>query len=539
MAKRKLPVILPPLKGGVNYSLDLISIDDDQAYFVKNCHIDEEGVASTRKGQRQLNSTAANSGAAITSIYDYRRPSGSTTATIRLVTAGKKLYSQNTTTGVLTKVADLNSSDRPTWCTGLAAGISYAVMANGTDFIKYDGTTVTNVDTGEDYPWSTGQPRYVIEYDNRVMAAGTDSDPYTVWVSDLLDITNWKSGAGSAAVFWTAKGAAGDRVTGLSTVYDFGVLFQKNSVSITTEGDPDSSTSQQITVCKDYGTTSHWSVQSVSNKLYFADESHIYKGILRAAVENGLEVTPIDKNILRKFAGVSNSSDISSVYDVEHKSIIWGIKEKGETYVNSAIVYNVALSEADPDGRDIWSGWFENASKSWNPYTLSIVITPTGATKVFTGDEDGYVYIMGEDNKFKDNSTDIPTEIRPKALMPYGMTKKKRARIFVPYLAQRYEGSTYVQWISNGARVYPSTTRYLRLRNLVPYWLDGTIDRQTQIWNNTIWNDRPIMPRQITVNTPFNYIQFLIKNDGSNARDEIHYSGAELHYQIDSLKRVV
>jgi len=528
---------LPPLKGGCNYSLDLMSIDSDQAYFMKNCHLDEEGVAFTRKGQRKLNSTAA--GDAITSEYDYRRPAGSTTASILLVTAGKTLYTQNTTTGVLTSIASLNSSDRPTWCTSMESGISYAIMANGTDCIKYDGTTVSNVDTNEDYPWSSGQPRYVIEYGNRVLAAGCDSDPYTIWVSGLMDCDDWKSGAGTAAVYWTARGASGDRVTGLSTVYNFGVFFQSDAVSIITEADADSSTSKQVAVCKDYGTTSHWSIQSVNNKLYFVDESHIYKGILRNAIENGLEVSLIDKNILRKYTGVANATDVVSVYDVENKEIIWGFKSKGQTYVNTSIVYNVALSDSDLNGREIWSGWFENASKSFNPYTLASVITSTGATKIYTGDESGYVYIMGEDNQYKDNATDVPSEIRTKALMPGGMTMGKRGRIFTPNVAQRYEGSTYVEWITNGARSYPSSTRYLKLRNLVPYWEAGTVSRQTQIWDETIWNERPIMPRQVTIDTPFNYIQFLIKNDGTNDRDEIHYSGGEFHFQYDSLKRVV
>jgi hypothetical protein len=416
-----------------------------------------------------------------------------------------------------------------------------AFMANGTDFIKYDGDNVTVV--SDTYPW-TSAPRYIMSYDDRLLAAGCDSDPYKIWVSNILDGTDWYGGDSVTAQNWTLKSSASSRVTALSKVYDFAVFFHEFGTEIITEADPDSSTSSQIVVSSQYGAVSHWAVQNIGNILYFTDKKHIYKGEIRAAIEDGLIVTPIDQNIIDKYAECKNPTDVVSVYDAENQEIQWAIKTKSYGNPDTSIVYNVFLSGVSQPGigvQPVWSGWFDGVG--YEPYTLSTVIESDGDLRLYRADTDGFVYIMEEDTKYKDDTyvsaatveNAIVTEIKTAALSPYGMAQQKRARAFIPYLFQYYDSSTSLRWVIDGA--YTATASTINLENNVPYWRLATTTDQNQTWNSTVWNDEPTMVRPVNIENPFHYIQFIITNAGTNARDRISYSGGELEYQLHRRRR--
>lgn len=544
---------------GCNTSPDVMAPDRYQAQFIKNMHLSEDGIAFTRGGSRLLNETALDG--AVTGIYEFRRPDGASYASTLLVKAGTYLYSVDTDTGVATAISDLNVSTRPTFCTFQdGSSISYVFIADGTNFLKWDGTTLTNADAGEDYPWTSGNaPRYIWVYDDRMLAAGMDDEPYRVFVSAALDGTDWKPSDTSSAVYWTLKSPSGDRITGLHSVYDFGVIFQQYGTTIITEANADSDTSKQIKVSSNYGTSSHWSVQTVGNELYFADAVHIYRGKLRQAVENGLEVMPIDNNVLDKFSEAQNADDIVSCYDARRKEIQWGIRSKHAANSNIALVFNVGRSgpAGDMGQRDVWSGWFEG--DGYEPYTLAPVqytesklrVDGTSYTYeaplVFRGDSNGHVYIMDEDNQYKDERRvsgtttehDIESKIVTAAHAPRGMVVSKRLRDVVISLYQYHDASTTIQCIIDDRRILPSTARTINYRNVVPYWNDGTDSDEKQEWNNTIWSEHPTMAKPIAMNIPFQFIQFIITNDGSNDTDRISYGGGEFTYQAFGVRRNV
>jgi len=535
-------VTYPPLLRGCNTTMNVLTLNEYEANVIKNCHIDDRGVAFTRLGSRLLNTTALDG--AVTSIYNFNRPYGSTTVNTVLVTAGDILYKLNDTTDTFDYVHPLNTTARPSWETFQdSSGTAYAILANGHDFIKYDGTTVTGVDTTGDYPWAQN-PRYLKAYGDRLLASGCDSDPSTVWVSDTLDCTEWKPSG--SALYWTARGQKGDRVTGLGGVYNFGVIFKQFSTDIITEGDPGSTTAEQITVSSEYGTTSHWSILNIGNILYFCDESHIYKGILRNAIENGLEVKPIDNNIYDIYRTVENHSDIVSAYDAEHQEIQFGIRTKYSITSDKSVVYNIGLSEAKGElgAYDVWSGWFEGTG--YEPYTLSAVYTSDSGTKIYRGDSLGYVYVMEESFQKKDQKRvagvttdyDVPVKITPAPFKPYGITVRKMARMFMPYVSQYTDASIKIQWIVDGSYVLPSTDKYLVLYNRVPYWRASTKTYQKQVWSNTVYTDNAVMPRPIGIHEPFQYIMFNIICDGTNDKDFITYNGSELLYQVHQPSRI-
>ena len=533
----KRRAVLPLLTGGLHYTNNTLTIEATQAQRIVNCHIDEHGIASTRHGSSKLNSSALP--APITSIYEFRRPYGSGNASTILVTAGLILYYWDTGSSTFIQIMALSVTDRPCWTTFQSAtSQSYAIMCNGTDFIKYDGSTATNV--ASSYPWSSA-PRYIIDYDDRLLAAGCDSDPYKIWVSAILDCTDWypdTSVTPHASVNWTVKSATGNRVTGLKNVYDYCAIFQQHGVSIITEGDPNSNTSKQLQVSLQYGTSSHWSIQSISNKIYFADESHFYQGILRDAIENGLEVIPIDINIIEKYREFTNAGDIISVYDLTNKEIQFAGMTGINTYNNLALLFNLGLTNennrssvtASLPEQYIWSGWFEG--DGYEVTAFASVINSDGMTVVYRGDSSGYVYEMDGANVYKDGTENIKTEIYLCPFAPYGYSMAKRARTFTPLIYQKYDKSTTVRWIVDGRYTDVAISYY----NNVAYWRPTQNLNQLQTWDGTIWADKPIMIQPMAINEPFQYIQFVIINAGTNDEDEIAYMGSELFYQLHTLE---
>ncbi len=527
-------VSMPAPSGGVNNTDDLFSIQKNQVYRAVNYRLNRENVFETRRGSKRLNSTALDG--AITSIYDYRRPEGSIYIRYILVTAGNYLYLWEDDAARATKLRELNSTDRPTWVTFQnAVGGSIAIMANGTDFVSYDGTFVNDI------TFATGisNPRYLMVYDDRVLASGCDSHPFRVHICDTFDGTNWMPGAEDTEVYWLMKRASGDRVTGLGQMYDFGVIFSQFGVSILTEANPDSSTSKQIQISYEYGSTSHWSIRTVGNLIYFADENHLYRGVLRDAIENGMSVIPISENVDAKYRKVRSVTDVVSVYDPIYEEIQWGMDTKVGAAKDTILGYSVGNSGVLPEGgwNDVWAGWYEDI----DPHTLAVVLDDKDKPVIWRGDSSGYLYKMYGKNQFKDENSagtevDIATELVTGPVYPSGISVSKRCRKFTPMAFQRHDASLKVEWVIDGSYLKPTTARPISLYNLIPYWRDSTDTDHAQLWGTTVWSARSYVPRPIVVNEPFRYIQFRLTCDGSNTYDDTAYAGGEVVYQQHGIK---
>ncbi len=620
-----------------------------------NMRLNQDGVYETRRGSNRLNSTALGSGAAVTSIYDYRRPDGSGYTRHILVTCGQYLYEYNESTNTGTLLRELLSDTRPSWVTfGNTVGGSVAIMANGSDFLTYDGFAVTDITFAYDDPqvdveflaasgwtstnwtgaFATGwthttaqtsvlsfstaaaigttyyiswevagctagsftiafggetktgiettntlkttatttgnlqitptanfdgtivisvkpvvlnavisSPRYLMVYDDRVLSAGSDDYPYRVYVSNTFDGTDWNYGDPDVGHYWLMSGASGDRITGLGQMYDYGVILQQFGISIITGADPDDTATSQIKVSHDYGTTSHWSIQTVGNIIYFADESFVYRGVLREAIDNGMMVEPISRHIQKKYGAIKSVGDIVSVYDPTFEEIQWGCDTGiGATRKDTILAYSVGLSgaqstQASGNYRDVWAGWYEG----FDPHCLAIVLDADDKPVIWRGDSRGFLYKMYESRQYKDESyagvsVDVDTELVSAPYAPNGISTEKRMKTITPIAFQRFDSSLKLQWIIDGSYIKPSTARAISLYNRVPYWRDTTDTQRAQLWNSTVWNSRPYVIRPVTVDEPFRYIQLRLTSTGTNAQDETTYAGAEVLYQVHGLK---
>ncbi len=534
---------MPAPSWGVNNSNDLFSVRSNQVYRAKNCHLDESGMLYTRGGCRTLNATALDG--AVTSVYDYWRPSGSGQRQFTFVTAGKKLYEWRRDISTFIELRSLSSSDRPVWASFYdGSGRVHAYMCNGTDFFRYNGDTFTEITFVTNY----SAPRYILVYDDRMLAAGMDNAPYDVQVSDELDGTDWTYGDPDVANEWSVNSTTGNRITGLALAYNFALFFQRDNVNLITGADVTSSSTEQITVSRSYGSTSHWSVQSVGNTIYFADENHLYRGILRQAIENGLEVIPIDRNIRRKYKSVTGHDDIVSAFDKNTDEVIWGVNCNVGLLKDTALVYSIEHSgqKVEAGWIDVWAGWWDNGA-SYEPHTLSIVLNSNKVPEVWRGDSSGYVYVHeetdteGSYNQFKDYSAataaDIPTEIVSGAVQPSGITSTKILHLYTPIISQFHNNSTYVQWLIDGSKIMPRTQRNITLQSDIPFWNDTSNTTTTTLWGKSVWTNHPYISRPVGTKEPFRYLQIIIKNDGANTKDSVRYGGGELSYVIINIIR--
>jgi len=532
---------LPPLSGGINNTVDHMAIKKDEAFVIENCHIDENGIAFTRGGSRLLNTTALDG--AVTSIIEFTIPSGNTVTRTTLVSAGLVWYTYDSTAG-FTAIKTLSVATRPSVVTFLdGSGNPVCILANGTDFIKYDGSTVADVLASASDFQSASMPRFLEVYDNRLIASGCNEDPNVAYASELLDPTTW-----GASSYFTAEGdSERDRITGIGTIWNFLLVFKRSAVYLMTEGDPTSTTVSQTPITRQYGASSHWGIITVGDNIFFANESGIYVGYLREAVSDGLLVRRISDKIDRKYNRAKNYADFSVGYDPKNQELIWGIGTKDSTNYNLGLVLNLRLSSFGGDSPNyVWSGIFK--SLGYDPYTHGLITdSGTDRLEVWRGDEDGYVYTMDEATQHKDEKRvsgttveyDIITRIWLGPFMPQGVQVAKRFCHVNPLLYQNHNGSTSIGWIIDTLWKDPTTDTTITYEGNIPYWNAGTVATEIQEWDTTVWAAKPMLATSIDIRRTGKFIEIVITNAGDNASDEIAYGGAEISYQYLGRRRMV
>ena len=532
MAIRKRVLNLPPLFGGCRYIDNILSIRNVEAYILKNVHINERGITYTRGGSRLLNSTSPSD--EVTSIHEYARPSGSKIIRETLVTIGKNWYKLED--GTLTRIGTLNSDNKPSVVTfNDGSGGSIAILANGVDFVKYDGTDVTQLLSDFSDFVATFKPKYLFVYENRLMASGCADTPTRIYASGLLDPTSW--GADAYFSYDDDK----EPINGIGSAWSFLVAFKKNSVYIDSEGNPESTTLQQTLVARGFGASSHWGIVTVGDNIFFGNQTNFYSGVLRSQTTDGLQVHIISDNINKKFLEINSFDEYEGIYVDKAQEIRWGVKTGSSSVYNTELVYNTALSHINIQGlrQDIWNGWWEGTSYEVSSYGL--ITNTNGSFSVYRGDSKGKVYIMEEDFTFKDDDSDgtgqdIETLIHLGPALPSGLAYRKNFRKAILYLFQNVNGSTTLQYNMSGRYRKPDTGVVLKVEGHISYWNDGfavTSDPDiTAAWTEVLWADAPMLPYPVGINDFGTFIELIITNDGSEDQDKIAYGGAQITYQI-------
>ena len=279
---------LSRLYGGVRYTDKLLSIGRDEAFRIVNCHIDGSGNVYTRKGSRKLTTeTVASPGSGTSEIFEFARYTGDGVVYELLAVIGQTWVFINTSNGTLTTIAELTTANKPSIVAFVdGSGNQIVILANGEDFLQYSGEGNTATDMVTDFAndfVATYKPKYLAVYDNRLFAGGCLDTPNRVYASGLLDPTSW----GALAYFSYDDGGDGEPVTGIGTMWSYLVVTKRNWVYIDTEGNPESDTLVQILVSSRFGCSSHWSILTVGDAIYFVNERGVCRGVLRSVAADG------------------------------------------------------------------------------------------------------------------------------------------------------------------------------------------------------------------------------------------------------------
>ena len=527
MALGKRSYNIPALYGGCRYVDHILSLDRSEAYILKNVHINDRGIVYTRGGSTLLNSTAPKG--SVTNIHEYTRTSGSQIVREILAVIGANWYSFDGST--LTRIYGLSTNAKPSVVTfNDGSGNSIAILVNGVDFLKYDGSDVTALISMSDFVASR-VPRYLFVYDNYLHASGCIDTPTRIYTSNLLDPTAWDSDA----YFQYDSDGNKEPITGIGSAWSYLVAFKKNQIYMDSEGDPTSSTLEQIKIAEGHGTTSHWGIVTVGDNIYFPSQNGYFSGVLRRETTDGLKVTNIGDNVQKKFDEVTDYNEIEGIHDAKHQSIRFGTKTGGSSTYNTEFSYNLALSGEKADGsrRDVWDGWWEGTN--YEPASYGLKTNSNGSFSIYRGDSHGRIYLMEDDFVFKDDDysateQNIETLIHLAPLLPYGLVYRKNFRKIVLYLFQQVNGSTTFE-INNSGRTR-SLSSNMEIKGHIPYWNNDNDVDKVQTWDGTLWADAPMLPYEMTINQCGSFIEIILTNNGDNDQDSIAYGGGQLIYQV-------
>ena len=538
---RKTTVNLKPLFGGCRFDTNTFSIRSDEAYRLINCHINEVGITYSRGGSRKVLTSTIDG--EVTSQVQYNRKVGSVTVREILVTIGEKWYKVDGTG--LTQIGSLESSNKPSIVTFHdGVGGQIAILANGVDFKKYDGTSVSDLlpDFAGTFP-TDFKPKYLYVYDGRLWTAGMNDKPTRAHASGLRTPLTWDS-----SDFFSYDERSMEPLTGLSSCWSYLVACKKDKTYINTEGNPQSTTVQQILVADGEGTSSHWSIVPHNNMIFFYNEKKVFSGELRAAVEDGLVITEVSHKIKKKLEEVSEHSEVEGVYDPAKENIYWGLKRTVSIdNWDLVISYNVKLSSySDPFSgkREVWNGWWDG--EYLNARCLTKMVDDDGDERIYRAGTHGNIYKLEGKNVYKDEKSDgnkakFETLIHLGQIAPGGVARNKTFRQAVILLYQNVDNPVLVNGTTklrfNVDNRFQSENIQMTLNGVTPYWNDGDNENKTSTWGGTLWLSNPMMSYFVDLGVRGKFITFIIENTSDQFADEIAYGGGQVIFQYKSLRR--
>ena len=303
---------------GLNTQDSSIQLSSGFALEANNCVIDRYGRIGARKGWTKVNSTAASTGA-FRAIYEVFKDDGN----VVLSAANNKLYSGTTT---LTELAVRNSDNTANltytitddnwqisgmpYDTG-ATPSGHAILAQaGHPFLVYHKLGATaHAHTGAyglqrlgdiasnlpgNYTVTDFTPNVVMTAFGRVWVADITNDRQTVYFSDLLDPTEWKTGT-SGYLNISEVVPNNDPIVALADHNGFLIIFcEKHIVIYKNPVDPSLLTLEDTIT--GIGCIARDSVASIGTDLLFLSSTGV-QSLQRVVQEKSLPFRDISKNV--------------------------------------------------------------------------------------------------------------------------------------------------------------------------------------------------------------------------------------------------
>lgn len=258
--------------GGLNDTASPILIKDNESPDLQNVVFDKSGYFETRSGYAKLNSTTLGASLACTGIKYYEP------------TSGTQFLAAVFDDGSIRKM-DYSSGPDGTWddITGSLSFVNnqniLASFAVGEDTLLIED----GLDSTAPYKWTGvgnaaalgGSPpnaSIIAYHKNHAFAAGNDSNPSTLYFSDINDIENWTTGLSGSTPIETNDGSI---IRALIPGFDALYIFKDKSIWRLTGSDKDTFRLQRM--ISDVGTLSQQSVGLLGSDIIFlSDQGDVF-----------------------------------------------------------------------------------------------------------------------------------------------------------------------------------------------------------------------------------------------------------------------
>ena len=340
---------------GLNTQDSSIQLSSGFALEANNCVIDKYGRIGARKGWTKVNTTAASTGA-FRAIYELVRDDGLTV----LSAANNKIYTGTTT---LTEAVVRNSTDSANltysitddnwqisgmpYDTGATPSAHAILVQEGHPVLVYHKLGATAhahtgaygfqrlgdvADLPEGYTVTDFTPNCVMTAFGRTWVADIANDKQTVYFSDLLDPTEWKTGtAGYLNIGEVVPN--NDPIVALASHNGFLIIFcSKHIVIYTGATDPSGLTLQDVIT--GIGCVARDSVASIGTDLMFLSSTGV-QSLQRVIQEKSVPFRDISKNVRDDLlANVSSETlkNIKAVYFPTDAFYLLSLPSTGFTY---------------------------------------------------------------------------------------------------------------------------------------------------------------------------------------------------------------
>jgi len=341
---------------GLNTQDSSIQLSSGFALEAFNCVIDRYGRVGSRKGWTKVNSTAASTGS-FRAIYEVFKDDGN----VVLSAANNKIYSGTTT---LTELAVRNSDDtanlsyiitEDNWqISGMpydtgATPSGHAILAQASHptlvYHKLGATAHAHTgvyglqrlgDIASNLPgtYTTGTftPNVCMTAFGRVWVADIANDRQTVYFSDLLDLTEWKTGT-SGYLNISEVVPNNDPIIALASHNGFLVIFcEKHIVIYENPVDPSLLTLKDVIT--GIGCIARDSVASIGTDLLFLSSTGV-QSLQRVVQEKSLPFRDISKNVRDELLSNVNSElskNIKATYFPTDAFYLLTLPSTGFTY---------------------------------------------------------------------------------------------------------------------------------------------------------------------------------------------------------------
>ena len=336
---------------GMNLRFNDVSLDAREAEEITNLHATTEGSWTSRNtGYIQLNETAVESGASITSLYEYVTLSGLKHI---IASAGEKMLTLETGSGTFTEIGD-SLTDGETFCFVTFNGL--LIGCNGSDTPqKWDGTG--NIGNLDGWPpvisgVTPSNPSLCATYINRVVFSGDSNNPSMLYISEQENPENFTPGTGAtAAGSIQVSPGDGQKITALKSMYlpleneEVLVIFKERSTYLMTGSDADTFAIQKLS--DEFGAASQQSVVLVGNELFFLT----YEGItaLSTATLQGNITSSFISDKIRPQINTLNKTKLSESFAIhlrDRQEVWWVVAHGSSSENNLVLVFNYGMNRA-------------------------------------------------------------------------------------------------------------------------------------------------------------------------------------------------